>query len=720
MIKKLMSIALPLFLMLCHINLFAQQIEQPSVSGKTSFAVVIDSHTLTKCAPQVAEYKKTIESEGLPTFVVSAKWESPEQVKDILKKLYKENNLEGAVFIGNIPIAMVMKAQFMTSAYKMDEREYPLEVVAVPSDRFYDDFDLKFNKIADSTKGLKHFYELAPDSTPYIECDIYVGRIQAQGSNGCGCKQIAAYLEKAVREHKADNKFDQFVSYTGHGSYSNSITAWRSEQQIVNEQFPDIFKKEGEARYLRYNMFDYVKPYVIKELRRADVDFMVFHEHGDFHRMYLAGYPEDRQPSEYLGNYLRSLARRNFERAKMRAEEWGLDQTWYSDYNDPKQVEADSLLDLATGIILEEINDIAPNPRMVIFDACYNGDYRNPDFIAGKFIMAKGNCVVTFANSVNVLQDKSAFDLLGLLKDGVRVGLWAQHINILESHIIGDPTFHFTPYSGAEDLNKVLTIKDNNYWFGRLDDANPEVQNMAEIKLFEGNYPGISDILLKKLKTSPYAIVRYNSLRLLEKIGDRNYWEALKLSTTDSFEFIRRIAVTRMGQVGAEEFLPYLIDAYQNDRHAARIVFDASSALLCFDKDVAVKAINNYFKDKHFYNSDKDSAELLKLVEANPSAESINTIVGKDKKSAYRVSYIHFMRNRPYHQNLTKALQVMEDPTDNTLIRTMMAEALAWWNLSYRKQEIINSCNKLLGDSTTPEEMKPALVSAITRLSSKK
>ena len=161
---------------------------------------------------------------------------------------------------------------------------------------------------------------------------------------------------------------------------------------------------------------------------------MVFHEHGDWFRMYLSGAPEDQKPSDYLHNYLRTIARRNVDRAKKICEEWGLDSTWYADYKDPKAIAADSLLDLQEGIILEEINDIAPNARMVIFDACYNGDYRNPDFIAGKFIMAKGNCVVGFANSVNVLQDKSAFDLLGLLGNGVRVGLWAQHINILESH----------------------------------------------------------------------------------------------------------------------------------------------------------------------------------------------------------------------------------------------------------------------------------------------
>ncbi len=706
--------------------LCAQNIEKPNVKGKTSFAIVTDSKTLQECSKEIAEYKQTIESEGLPSFVISSDWQTPEQVKQILIKLSKENNLEGAVFIGDVPIAMLMKAQFLTSAYKMDERKNPLEVVAVPSDRFYDDFDLKFNKIADSTKGLMHFYELAPDSNPYIECDIYTGRIVAQKSNGCPYNQIRKYLEKAVAAHKDKNQFNQFISYTGHGSYSNSITAWRAEQQIVNEQFGDLFKTpridDASARYIRYSMQDYMKPFVIKELRRPDADFMVFHEHGDFHRMYLSGYPEERNPKEYLSVTMRSFARRDrdIEKTRQRAEKYGLDSAWYVNYNSPELVAADSLYDLQTGIILEEVNDIAPNARMVVFDACYNADFRNPDFIAGKFIMAPGKCIVGFGNSVNVLQDKSAFDLLGLLKDGVRVGLWAQHINILESHIIGDPTFHFEPYPNSENLNEIFSIKDNSYWFGRLDDPNPEIQNVALIKLFVGNYKDISEILLNKVKHSSYAIVRYNSLYLLEKLNDKNYWEALKLSTKDSFEYIRRIAVTRMGSIGAEEFLPYLIDTYINDIHSARIIFNAGSSLLCFDTDKAVKAIEDYFANKNYFNASKDKDRLLKLVKDNPGKESVTSIVDSGKSSRHRVSYIQFLRNRQYHQNLEEVLKVMENPAEDELIRTMIAEAVAWWRLSYKRDKILESCRKLLTETQTPQQMRPALESAITRLTSNK
>ena len=82
---------------------------------------------------------------------------------------------------------------------------------------------------------------------------------------------------------------------------------------------------------------------------------------------------------------------------------------------------------------------------MVIFDACYNADFREDDCMATRYILTEGSgTIVSFGNSVNVLQDKSSSDLLGLMAVGCRIGEWARMVNILESHIIGDPTFRFT------------------------------------------------------------------------------------------------------------------------------------------------------------------------------------------------------------------------------------------------------------------------------------
>jgi hypothetical protein len=313
------------------------------------------------------------------------------------------------------------------------------------------------------------------------------------------------------------------------------------------------------------------------------------------HRQYLSGTPyveSAEDAAAEMQRSLRELARRpgsGRESAAKRAAEKGLDSTWYNRAEEPEMLRLDSIADLRTGIILEEVEAIAPNARFVVFDACYNGDYREDDFIAGHYIMAPGRCVTTFANSVNVLQDKSAFDLLGLLGEGLRIGAWAKNIHILESHVIGDPTYRFKAAHPELDINSMALKRNNGFWLGQLDNAIPDIQNLAMIRLWENDYPQLPAILLDKCSESPYSVVRYNAFRLLESLNGPEYKQALMLAAYDRFEFLRRIAVTRMGRIGDEAFISVLIDVYVRDRNAARIVFNISEAIRCFDKQQVEK-----------------------------------------------------------------------------------------------------------------------------------
>ena len=98
-------------------GLFAQQtIIAPQNRVASSFAIFIDDKSYEACKDAVMAYKKLLEDEGLATYLLVAEWQNPEHVKFFLEKYYKEQAMEGAVFIGNIPIAMVRKAQHMTSA----------------------------------------------------------------------------------------------------------------------------------------------------------------------------------------------------------------------------------------------------------------------------------------------------------------------------------------------------------------------------------------------------------------------------------------------------------------------------------------------------------------------------------------------------------------------------------------------------------------------------
>lgn len=718
---------------------YAQKIVRPTKVNKTSFAIVVDDVTLAKCGQAIDNYKRVLESEGLSVFVVSDNWKSPDVIRKCLKELYLKDKLEGAVFIGNIPVPMIQKAQHLTSAFKMNENEYPIRESSVPSDRFYDDFDLKFTfKKRDEAETEKFYYDLAADSPQYLQCDIYSGRIMPikGDKNKDQYTQISDYLNKVVRLRAEKNPLDQFVSYTGEGSYSNSLTAWRAEQEITNEQFGDTFTKYNNAKYLRYSFSPYMKDDVINELRRDDLDFMVFHEHGLPHRQYLTadyesvesievyfGTPLTKTP-EAIKSYLRSIVRRNanaddpYEKARAMAKEMGLDPSWFDNALDPQIIALDSLDDLRKGIILEDVYGIAPNARFVIFDACYNGDFRENDYIAGRYIFSTGKCVAAFANTVNVLQDKSAFDLLGLLPLGVRIGIWAQQSNILESHIIGDPTFSFTPAT-SNDLNyEIAKAKDEDYWRKKLQDKNPEIVNVALIKLYNSGAP-ISNLLRTTFETSPYAIVRYNCLHLLEKINDNNFREVLKRGVTDDFEFIRRISVHRMGLIGDEQFLPYLVDTYINDFTSARIVFNIESAISCFDQEKAKKCIEERFAASTLYEHNKPviKAKLFRFFgRAESSAEEIGNKSLSDKK---RMQSIASLKNVPYHQNVDMVIAVMNDKSESDFLRQGVAESLAWFTLSVKREQIADACKKLIDSGKCAPAFKTELQRAYNRLTVK-
>ena len=51
--------------MLSSLTAMAQNIEKPTIQGKTSYAVVVDQTTLEKCRAEINDYKAVVESEGL-------------------------------------------------------------------------------------------------------------------------------------------------------------------------------------------------------------------------------------------------------------------------------------------------------------------------------------------------------------------------------------------------------------------------------------------------------------------------------------------------------------------------------------------------------------------------------------------------------------------------------------------------------------------------------
>ena len=707
-----------LAMLLCS-GLGAQQ------SSKRSFAIIVDRATADACRTELEAYRDVIAAEGLPAEIVAGDWTTPEQVRDRIRHLYDERGLEGAVFVGDIPVAMIRGAQHFTSAFKMDQKQFPMFESSVPSDRFYDDFGLKFRFIAqDSTRHELFYYWLTGDSEQRIHCDIYTGRIRAVETGEAGFAQIRAYLQKAVAAHKEVNLLDRIVSYTGEGSFSNSLSAWKDESITLREQAPAAFRDADGAKFYMFYMYPDIKDVLARELARPDVDLMLFHEHGTPDRQWLTHAPDpETEDDMYKSGKLaaRQLLRRNVRYgsdpvATMRKniEEYGIDSTWFAGWDDPAVQAQDSIDDLKTGIVLDDVRRYNPNPRLVIFDACYNGDFREQDFIADEYILGSGRTVACLGNSVNVLQDKSSSDLLGMLAEGYRVGEWAQQVNILESHVIGDPTYRFTA-SEAGVTKPDLRNGDTAYWLSVLRDESlsADLQSLALYKLFDLRYAGLSDLLRDTYFSSPYYTQRLQCLHLLPFYNDGNYATVLKAALEDPYEFIRRKAVYYMGKLGRNDFVPFIVQLYMEDWLSERIVFNVWQSLSHLDTGLAAELFDDAIDKADLY----DKEAFRKTVDAGIKSarstyvSSLRAMADPNYKR-YKKSFTSSLRNNPYPALVPDALRKLADTSEDTQYRILLAEALGWYVRAWNRADVITGCEQIL---TAEPDMDPALADELTK-----
>lgn len=704
-------------------------------SGQTgaSFAIVVDDGSYTRCRTEIELYMNAVREQGLDAFILEKQWESPDEIRDTLRYYYANRHLEGAVFIGDIPVPMIRKAQHFASAFKMDEERFPMRDSSIPSDRFYDDFDLEFEYVGrDSVETEFFYYNLSPESPQYIECDIYSGRIRSSGRFGDIYEELSRYLAKVARLKGEKNTLDKVTSYTGDGSFSNSLIAWKDETITLQEQFPLAGKTGDGTKFYAFAMYPVMKDIMIGEIQRNDLDVVIFHEHGMPDRQYLTAIPDESGYRDYMSGgyelgrfYARSAYRNAIMRGKSPQEagaglssRYGIDSTWYCDAFDPAVEEADSLLDLKTGIVLEDIQKAAPNVRLAIFDACYNGDFREDDCIASRYIMAGGNTVVAIGNSANVLQDKSSSDLMGMLACGYSVGEWMQQVNILESHILGDPTFRFTPPASA--VRPDLKNTDPGYWLGYVDDRYPcDIQGLALHRLYSLHYEGLPGLLQEIYDTSDYYMLRLQCMHLLAHYRGDAYVSLLEKAFDDPYEFIRRKAAYYAGKTGSADLLEPLAEMYLNEYNALRVAFNIVSGGSKFRDREFVRVLMDMVAGSDFiFDKEAFAKEAEDRLDAQCRMEEGSRKALEDKDAQMRSLYISSMRNNPYPHLADACIDAVKDDSETTELRTQIAEVLGWYVYSYNREDIVRSLQEYLDSGAEiPDALRGEIVKTIGRLS---
>ncbi|MGB4017228.1 HEAT repeat domain-containing protein, partial [Petrimonas mucosa] len=314
------------------------------------------------------------------------------------------------------------------------------------------------------------------------------------------------------------------------------------------------------------------------------------------------------------------------------------------------------------------------------------------------------------------LQDKSSTDLLGLLGLGFRIGEWAREINILESHIIGDPTFRF-----AGDVADQVDLRttDTAYWLALYNKADhPDLKGLALHKLSDLGYPGMAEFLTKAYNESPYYSVRLQAFLLLQLYGGDHFAQLLEKSINDPYEFIRRKSVYAMGAIGSDHFIPYLVKIYLDNYLDERVHFNVTFTFDRMDFD-AMEAEMKRQLDQNISYPDKEKVwEEFQHIFASRKriAAMANDVTNREKPLKSRISAARMLRNNNYHKQVGDYLQVLTDTSEDASLRVALAEALGWFNNSYRREEIVAALREVAAQPQASQQLSNEINKSIARL----
>lgn len=684
------------------------KVEKFGVKSPTAFAIITDSETLSKCAEEFHAYKQVLEEEGLGTYIISADWKGPEEVKaEILALAGKKPRLEGVVFAGDIPIVKVRQGQHLTTAFKMNEEAWPMEESSVPSDRFYDDFDLSFDFICrDTVETDVFYYMLSEDGAQHLRPDIYSARMKVPAvMKGDKYEIMRKYLRKVVNAHRQNNALDNLTFFAGHGYNSDCLTLWRQKPIVFREYFPYVFSQASHNRFLNFREDRHMKWNLLSEVARKDVDLFVFSEHGAPDTQYI----NENKVADNLDEDMDYLRRSLAESYKYYAEkghgedfmkeaveqEYRLSRKDFSDSAMAAYAAADSLEYAQANIFLGDIMKGHSNAKMIVFNACYNGSFHNREgYVAGCHVFGDGECIVAQGNTVNVLQDKWEDKLMGYLSIGERAGMWQKEVAYLESHLIGDPTFRFTPHDKAEE--KLRDRLHNDLVFNELNPSVWEKYTYSDNSLLR--CAGITHLGYIDAKAAhkraaemfgdPSWTVRIHAFNTLATDPDADFATYVRIGLEDIYEVVARNSVRMAAALGDTSLIPD-VKAFKK-AHPEMVRASGHAA------DDAVALLSG---TGHYSKSTEGAAD-------------------KEKPVKKRVNDIRTFRNGRSIFAVDPLLHIVGDASDDLYVRTVACETLGWYEQSVRRGEIIESLSGMLVNGTDiPQQIQAEIKKTIKRLS---
>lgn len=704
-----------------------------AAAPKQGFAIVIDPKSYAEAKAQVEAYAGEIEKSGLKVFYVVDRYGVPDSLRRELYRLYRQKDtpIEGAVLIGDVPIAMIRDAQHLSSAFKMDQKVYDRKESSVPSDRYYDDFDLQFSYLDRDTTCPEYFYySLTAESAQRTQPDIYTGRIRPTDGNGISrYEKLRHYLEKVVAAKRNPEPLNQLLYFSGNGFISESMVARIDEKATLLEHFPWLETQQNGISYIDHRRDKYIKFRLMNEMMRPDLDFAILHHHGDWNTEYLNNLPLVNSTVEEIGSvklYLRESLRHAQEKqmpldsAKMKlVRKFGVPDSWFEGSFDPEVRAKDSVHLANLDLYLSDFITYKPNCRFVILDACFNGSFHKEDCIANEYIFNEGKTVAVLANSVNVLQDKWVDRNIGLAGMGMNTGNLVKYGPYLEAHLIGDPTFAFAFAAPDTDVDMNALLRKNNVrsWRKQLgNNAYPALQAMAMEQLFRAGKLSSED-LLQMFRQGVSHQVRMQALISLSECRDDNFIKCLELATNDSYEMVERFAMNMLAKSGDERLIPALIAAAIKNNTSERIEFSVKQALPMFETEKLLREFERQFPATTYLDAAKVKSQIAYAIEYNSGkwVESMESVMAEDTPDKKRMQEIRAMRNYHVHFMVPRLLEYTRK-CDRPEMQVALLEAWGWFRYSVYRPEIAQLAKTMSEDATLAPGVRTEALKTYNRL----
>jgi len=708
-----------------------------AVAKRDGFAIVIDPASLSQAKAEVEAYAAAIEqAHGLKVYTIVDRWGVPDSIRAELIRLHsqKQEPVIGAVFVGDIPVVMVRDGQHMTSAFKMDQKQ-PRKESSVPSDRFYDDFGLKFRFLERDSDANYFYYSITPESAQRTYPTIYSGRIRPTDVGGINrYEKLRAFLRKAVKAKQQPREVQKMFFFSGHGYISESKVARMDEKVAWMEHFPQLNDKRARISYMDHSDHNPVKEHFMCELMRTDLDFAHLHHHGYWDTEYFNGLkeiPTVRQAKEFIIKNVRQ----HIVAAKQRGRDWektqatlkerfDLPDSWLTDVFNEELCKQDSLEDAEADLHLEDfaVYGYQPNVPVVIIDACFCGSFHKEDCIADEYIFQPGSTVAVVANTVNSLQDKWSDCLIGLLAEGGCVGDLPRFSTYLESHVIGDPTYRYTPSDGKGlDIDHLINENKPATWRKLLKSPKADLQGLAIWQLCQLGQMSSRE-LRSIYETSSLDLVRLMALVKIVDFHDDNALEVLKAATQDAFEMVQRFSLRYIHDSGDERLIPALIAVSIENNTSDRVNFDARTAIGVYPKDKLLAEFARQFDRPEVQTLKKDTIRSLiaRTIEvyAGRGAKEIEALDTAQNAKEIRFT-IRAQRNNLVHAYVPFFFDYLDRPTTTVEQQVMILEALGWHPRSYQAPLIAERCMAISKDLRYDPQVRNEALKTCNRIKAK-